>query len=85
MVQSRFGVSADDIKHIQTFFPHMAARTIDAIQRNQEFVHYCDADAALSMIDKGELWPRNTTWMNDTSEIKYGTSLLISTYNSTKA
>jgi hypothetical protein len=34
------------------------------------------------MIQHKEVWLRNTTWMNDTSEIKYGTSLLVSAYNS---
>ncbi|ESZ53294.1 hypothetical protein X731_02060 [Mesorhizobium sp. L2C054A000] len=74
-------LSEDDIKYAKTFFPFMAARTFTAIQNEQKFVHYCDADAALSMIEKGELWLRNTTWMNDTSEIEHGTKLLISAYS----
>ncbi|TIT95851.1 MAG: DUF2971 domain-containing protein [Mesorhizobium sp.] len=74
-------LSEEDIQYVKTFFPHMAARTFKAIQDQQQFVHYCDADAALSMIDKGELWLRNTTWMNDTSELKHGVNLLIQAYN----
>lgn len=74
-------LSSDGLRVLMIFFPYMTEKTITAIQGDQQFVHYSDGNAALSMIQNKEVWLRNTTWMNDVSEIRYGIELLISAYN----
>ncbi|ESZ29613.1 DUF2971 domain-containing protein [Mesorhizobium sp. L2C067A000] len=75
------GLDPDAIREVMIFFPYASEKTIAAIECGQEFVHYCDGNAGLSMIQNKEVWLRNTTWMNDLSEIRYGTALLIGAYN----
>lgn len=65
-------VTPDEHRIMEIFYPHMMEKVLKAICADQKFVHYSDAEAALSMIQNKEVWMRNTTWMNDTSEIKYG-------------
>ena len=66
-----------DIKMNEIFFPHAAKRQLAAIDSNQRFVHYCDASAAMSIIQNKQVWMRNATWMNDPGEIKYGIDRLV--------
>jgi len=61
----------------------MNSRRLASLEGDRPFVHYCDADAALSMIKSQEVWMRNVTWMNDESEITHGIERLISAYNNT--
>jgi len=62
----------DQIKLMGVFFPSAMERVFKALNEGQQFVHYCDAAAAASMIRNREVWMRNATWMNDSSEITYG-------------
>ena len=62
------------------FYPDAFGRTAEAIRKDQMFVHYSDASAALSMIRNQEVWLRNVTWMNDSSEITHGIDRLITAY-----
>ena len=44
--------------------------------KNKSFVYYTTAATALEIIEKGELWFRNASVMNDYSEISYGLSFV---------
>jgi hypothetical protein len=57
----------------------------DAAARNIRFVHYTRADAAMNILPAREVWMRQTSCMNDYSEIQYGLTLLRTTYNSNAA
>jgi hypothetical protein len=70
----------EHLRTLQIFFPHAYRRTVRAINENQLFVHYSDASAALSMIRQQEVWMRNVTWMNDSSEINHGIECLSEAY-----
>lgn len=59
------------------------AAVIDHAKRNhRKFVHYTSAEAALSIINKKEVWLRNSSAMNDYSEIGYGEMLFRSVFHS---
>jgi hypothetical protein len=63
------------------FFPHHN-RKIDMVrERNMRFVHYTSAATAMKIIQERKFWMRNTTTMNDFSEIEHGLECLISVYN----
>jgi hypothetical protein len=73
-------IAPEQLKLISIFYPHALERNSRAVEARQSFVHYCDANAAVSMLQNREVWMRNTTWMNDTSEVKYGLELLQNAY-----
>jgi Protein of unknown function (DUF2971) len=81
MGSAELNFTSEQIKSMSIFFPYAMERVFSAIQENQQFVHYCDATAALSMIENGYVWMRNAVWMNDESEIKYGTERLLESTN----
>jgi hypothetical protein len=66
-------------RHI--FFPYHN-RKVDGVRaRNQRFVHYTTAATAMKIIQEREFWMRNTTTMNDYSEINHGWECLLAVYN----
>lgn len=73
-------MDADLIKHI--FFPYTECRT-KAIQANGlRVAYYTTAATAHSIIRNGELWMRNTSTMNDYSEVEHGFDCLNSALKS---
>ncbi len=68
-----------DIK--RTFFP----RTVEAEARvraqGNRFVYYTTASTALQIIEKGEIWMRNTMVMNDFSEVAHGLACVAQAYD----
>ncbi|MFF2322371.1 DUF2971 domain-containing protein [Agrobacterium sp. NPDC058088] len=67
---------ADEIKHFEIFHPYALGKTLEALSTGHSFVHYCSSAAAASMIEHEQVWMRNVTWMNDSSEIAHGTMCL---------
>ena len=50
--------------------------TVEHAKRNhRKFVHYTSAETAMSIIKNQEIWLRNSSAMNDYSEIAYGEAL----------
>jgi hypothetical protein len=47
--------------------------------------HYTSAEAALSILDEEQIWLRNVRFMNDYSEIQFGTEAIAEYYNSDAA
>lgn len=65
-------LSEDEIRNFQIFYPYALEKTVEALSSGQSFVHYCSSTAAASMIENEQVWMRNVTWMNDSSEIAHG-------------
>lgn len=53
-------------------FGYAERRMAQARRDGRRFVHYTSAEAAISIIEKGEVWLRNSSVMNDYSEIAHG-------------
>ncbi|MEI9406923.1 hypothetical protein [Mesorhizobium argentiipisi] len=74
------GLSPDQVKAAQLFYPYTFEKTIAAFQNQIRFVHYSSAEAAMKMLENGEVWMRKASAMNDFREIDYGKELLIEAY-----
>ncbi|MGE0114177.1 MAG: DUF2971 domain-containing protein [Steroidobacteraceae bacterium] len=61
----------------EVFFAYARRRENTAKNSNQRFVYYTTADTALKIVERGELWMRSATVMNDFSEILHGRECLI--------
>jgi hypothetical protein len=48
------GYNLEELKLLQVFHPFACAKTVDALKRKVGFVHYTNADAAVSMIKNRE-------------------------------
>lgn len=55
-----------------TIFQYGQRRLAKAKHENRRFVHYTSAPAAISIIEKQEIWLRSSGVMNDYSEITHG-------------
>jgi hypothetical protein len=74
-----------DLKNLpamKVFMPYAFGKIVDVIQNQRRFVHYTNAEVAMSIIQNEKVWMRNTTVMNDFKEIQYGRDCLISAYRS---
>lgn len=69
----------DTIKTV--FFPYAKAE-LKRVQQDSDlrFAHYTSAEVALSIIRNGEMWLRNSTTMNDVSEVRHGLHCLADAY-----
>ncbi len=68
-------------KFLDVFFPY-ALRRIDRIKKtNGRFVYYTSAATACSILEKEEVWLRNTRLMNDYSEVAHGWQCLRAAWN----
>lgn len=59
------------------FAPKLANAQKHAQENNKKFVHYTNAEAAFKIIKNSEVWLRNTTTMNDYSEVLHGIDCLV--------
>lgn len=66
---------------LQLFYPHMLER-LDKLAGGGRLVHYCSADAAMGILTDSEVWLRNTTCMNDFTEVEHGLQALSDAYHS---
>ena len=72
----------DELLLSQIFHPFAFDKIKEVREKNSRFVHYTDANAALSIIENKEIWMRNATCMNDYLEIDYGLECLAAAYKS---
>lgn len=77
-----FGLSDDDLLWQQIFFPEALRRFAEVISTGSLFAHYTSAEVAMSIIQKGEVWMRNTTVMNDFSEVEHGRDCVVGAWHS---
>jgi hypothetical protein len=69
-------ISLAEIQANKSLFSYAARVSQSFISKGKKFVHYCDASAAVSIIENDTVWMRNSQLMNDFSEIEYGTHCL---------
>ncbi|MEQ8743165.1 DUF2971 domain-containing protein [Parasphingorhabdus sp.] len=60
----------------KTFWSYADGRIEKVKREARAFVHYTSTDAALSIINNREIWLRNSTVMNDYSEMAHGEACL---------
>ncbi len=60
----------------KVFFSYALEKQRLAYKNNQKFVYYTSAEVAASILINQEIWMRNSTCMNDFSEVEYGLDLL---------
>lgn len=67
---------------LAALFTPLAAREIRRVRENGvRFVHYTSAETAMKILRGKEMWLRNSTLMNDFSEVQYGLDCLVSAWN----
>lgn len=72
------GMELDEatMKLAQIFKPGLLEEIKAVVDEQKRFVYYTSADTAMKVLRNQELWFRNTTVMNDFSEITYGLGLI---------
>lgn len=64
------------LKFNQIFTPKILEEHLAVVDENKRFAYYTTAETAIKILEKSELWFRNSTVMNDSSEISYGLELI---------
>ncbi len=75
-------LSDDELKRYILFRPQTLRRYTGVLNAATPMVHYTTAEAAMSIITDRRIWLRNSAFMNDASEIKYGMDLLSAYFHS---
>lgn len=70
----------DQIKAYELFHPHIWNKTMQRLSSQERFVHYTNAEAAVSMIKNNQVWMRKASLMNDFMEIEHGLECLNHSY-----
>lgn len=73
--------SEDLDKFRKTFFPFVEPQLEEAKRLGTRFAYYTRAEVAASIIARKELWLRNSTVMNDFTEVQHGLACLRSAYD----
>lgn len=76
----RSGMS-DAIDYERIFFPHVTREMERVRAAPGRFAHYTSADAALKILRSEKMLLRNSTLMNDFSEVRHGLECLRAAYN----
>lgn len=66
---------------MKLFYPHHWER-MSTLGVDGKLVHYSSAEAALAILQNKEIWLRNTTVMNDYTEVQHGLEALSAAYSS---
>lgn len=66
---------------VKLFYPHHWER-MGTLGVEGKLAHYSSAEAALAILENREIWLRNTTVMNDYTEVQHGLESLSSAYAS---
>ncbi|MEZ5853132.1 MAG: DUF2971 domain-containing protein [Hyphomicrobiaceae bacterium] len=72
-----YGITLDELRVWHTLLPKPVERRIAAYKSKQRFVHYTTAAAAVEIARSRSIWLRNTTCMNDFSEVHFGMKRVI--------
>ena len=62
------------------FFPHSANATQRVLTQGGRFAYYTTAATAMLILQKKEMWMRNTMVMNDSSEVQHGLACMTAAY-----
>jgi len=78
-------IAPEQLRLAHIFFPHALEQHSRVKEAGTRFVHYTNADAAMSILRSKTVWMRNSSCMNDVSEVRYGLERLWKTYRDTEA
>jgi hypothetical protein len=78
-------VSSEELRFMRIFFPNAFEQGSRVQNDRTRFVHYTTANAAMSILRSKTIWMRNSSCMNDVSEVRYGLERLRKTYRDTEA
>lgn len=67
----------DEWRTAKIFNMHLFEKIENIFKNNIRFVHYTSAEVALSIISNKKIWLRNSTCMNDYSEVHHGVKAII--------
>lgn len=73
--------SPEQLRLVKLFYPHVWGR-YEQLGINGRLVHYSSADAAMAILQNTEIWMRNTTVMNDFTEVEHGLNALADAFKS---
>lgn len=65
---------------MQIFFPYSYRKSEEIKQQKGRFVYYTSAETAASVIERRQVWMRNTMIMNDYREVEHGFDCLNAAY-----
>ena len=68
-------------KYWKIFMPHASVEADRIRANNSRFVHYTNAEAGLKILRSERVLLRNSTLMNDFSEVQHGLNCLLYAYN----
>ncbi len=74
-------MSDQERKLLDIFFPNLARRESEIISTKRRFVHYTNAEAAAGILRTRRFWLRDTSCMNDISEIHHGLQCVQTAYS----
>lgn len=75
-------MTEQDMALFEALMPYAARETRRVRENDVRFVHYTTAETAIKILRGGELWLRNSTVMNDFSEVKHGMACLRAAWQS---
>jgi hypothetical protein len=78
-------ISPEQARLAQIFLPHMYEESLRIKKAETRFVHYTNASAAMEILRSKTIWMRNSSCMNDVSEVRYGLQRVWRTYRDTEA
>lgn len=67
------------------FVPRINKATQEIKDHKKRFVHYTSAHAAMQILKSREIWMRDTTCMNDYTEVDHGINCVVGAYKSERA
>jgi hypothetical protein len=79
-LRSHLGVNEVQWKTMQIFHANAIGRITHALETNQRYVHYTNAETAFKLFSKKQIWLRKSTNMNDFMEVEHGSRCLSSAY-----
>lgn len=74
-------MAIDNDQIMKLFFPHAHKRQEQIKRDNTKFVHYTQAETAISIIENNEFWMRKATCMNDFMEAQHGWHCLTNAFD----
>jgi hypothetical protein len=74
-------ISSEQLRLTELFFPFAFRKVLEVNEKKTRFVHYTNADAALSILRNREVWLRQSTVMVDYLEVEYGLQRVVEAYD----
>ena len=74
-------LTPDQTRAVRIFFPFAHARQEEVRSEGTRFVHYTNADAAMNILRTKEVWMRESSCMNDFTEVQHGLNCVLAAYH----